>query len=169
MEKRQIRLIYRKVINAATENLWEKYIIDHTYKEFLMQAQLYNTEKKYGTFAELKNHVPDSQKINFLVSGSVNGYLKQLQGKVPDILNNIGKLFLPFERYKFEIIDSDLGDKTKHRIAIEFISEPMMWYGTIDNLLLVAINHNKLNEDEEILTDTFALQPYLSIYSVHHN
>jgi hypothetical protein len=143
---------------------WEKHVFNDSYTEFLMQAQLYNQEKKFTTFSELITHVPAAEKLHFLVSGAVIGYLKQLNGKVPDILNNTGKLFLPFLNYKFEIINSDIKDKTKHQVAVNFMSEPLTWYDTIDNQLLVSINTEYI--DDEVLIEMFSMQPFLSIYSL---
>jgi len=168
MSKGTIRLVYRKVIDATAQNVWEKYVFDATYAEFLMQSQLYNTGKKYTAFSELKNNVPNAEKLHFLVSASVIPYLKQLNGKMPDMLNNLGKLFLPFSNYKFEIIESDIRDKSRHRIAIELFSDPVDWIDTIDNQLLVSVHPDSENTDADVLTEMFALQPYLSIYSIKH-
>lgn len=161
---RVIRLLYRKIIDASSQSAWEKLVFNDSYTEFLMQAQLYNQEKKYSTFGELITYVPNADKLHFLVSGSVVGYLKQLNRKVPDILNNSGKLFLPFSNYKFEIINSDIKDKNKHQVAVNFMSEPLTWYDTIGNQLLVALDTTPVNG--EILTEQFAMQPFLSIYSL---
>jgi hypothetical protein len=159
-----IRLLYRKVIDVHSQKAWEKYVFNDSYTEFLMQAQFYNQEKKYTTFGELITHVPNADKLHFLVSGAIIGYLKQLNAKVPDILNNTGKLFLPFSNYKFEIINSDIKDKTQHQVAVNFMSEPLTWYDTIGNQLLVSVNADHVND--EILTDMFTMQPFLSIYSL---
>ncbi|GAA3923615.1 hypothetical protein GO495_02755 [Chitinophaga oryziterrae] len=161
---RVIRLLYRKIIDASSQSAWEKLVFNDSYTEFIMQAQLYNQEKKYITFGELIAYVPNAEKLHFLVSGSVVGYLKQLNRKVPDILNNSGKLFLPFSNYKFEIINSDIKDKSKHQVAVNFMSEPLTWYDTIGNQLLVALDTTPVND--EILTEQFAMQPFLSICSL---
>ena len=160
-----IRLQYRKIIGAGAQQPWEKYVFNDSHAEFLLQAQLYNQEKKYGSFSELIAHVPNAEKLHFLVSASVVGYLRQLNGKIPDILNNAGKLFLPFKGYRFEIIQSDIRDKSKHQVAINFISEPVIWYDTIGDQLLVSVNGDK-EAGEEILTEQFSMQPFLSIYSL---
>jgi len=164
MEKGIIRLQYRKIIGTNTQQPWETYVFNDSYAEFQLQAQLYNQEKKYTSFSELIAHVPNAEKLHFLVSASVVGYLRQLNGKVPDILNNAGKLFLPFNGYRFEIIHSDIRDKSKHQVAINFISEPVTWYDTIGDQLLVSVTNEK-EGDGEILTDMFSMQPFLSIYS----
>jgi hypothetical protein len=166
MPKGIIRLSYRKIIDAASTHVWEKYVFDATYQEYLIQAQNYNPDNKYFTFAELKNNVSNADKLHFLVSASVTNYLKQLNGIVPDILNNQGKLFLPFKNYRFEIIDSDIRNKSKHRVTVVFISEPITWVDTVDNLLLVAGARVDQNGDDGILTEMFTLQPFLSIHTL---
>lgn len=164
MAKKIIRLLYRKVIDANAQKAWEQHVFNDSYAEFLLQAQFYNQEKKYNTFAELLTHVPDAEKLHFLVSPAITGYLKQLNGKVPDILNNIGKQFLPFKNFRFEIINSDIRNKARHQVAVNFLSEPLTWHDTIGNQLLVAVNDDR--DDGAVLTEMFAMQPYLSIHSL---
>jgi hypothetical protein len=165
MTKGIIQLCYRKIIDASSEKIWDKYVFESSYKEFLMQSQLYNQEKKYKSFAELLLNMPGTEKLHFLVSAALTGYIQQLNGKIPDILNNLGRHFLEFINFRFEIINSDVMDKSKHQVAINFFSEPMLWHDTVDNhLLLSALNAEK-NEDG-ILTHLMQLQPFLSIYSI---
>ena len=140
-------------------------MFESTYKEFLMQAQFYNQDKKYNTFAELLQNVPGAEKLHFLVSASIVGYLKQLNGIVPDILNSIGKHFLHFENYRFEIINSDIKNIAAHQVAINFFCELLIWHDTIANYLLVSLPGQEMNADGS-LTDLVQLQPFLSIYSL---
>lgn len=163
--KRIIRFCYRKVIDASSLRTWDKYVFESSYKEFLMQAQFYNQEKKYNTFSEMIIHVPGAEKLHFLVSAAVTGYLQQLNGQIPDILNNLGKHFLQFKNYRFEIINSHIKNKAAHQVAINFFSVPLTWYDTINNYLLVsAVQEEKT--DDGILTNLVQLQPFLSIYSL---
>ena len=165
MTKEIIRLCYRKVIDASSSKKWDKYVFESTYAEFLMQAQLYNQEKKYSNFGEIIQNVPGAEKLHFLVSGAMVGYLQQLDGIVPDILNNLGKHFLRFTDYRFEIINSDIKNKASHQVAINFFSESMIWHDTIENYLLVSpVNAEK--KDDGILTDLLQLQSFQSIYSI---
>jgi hypothetical protein len=164
MQKGTIRLCYRKVIDAQSSKPWEKLVLEDTYTEFLMQSQLYNNEKKYTTFSDLITHVPAAERLHFLVSAAVIGYLQQLQGKVPDLVNNLGRLFLPFNNYRFEIINSHIKDKSKHQVAINFFTDHLVWHDTINNQLLLSIPGN--TEHGEILTELFTLPPYVSIYSL---
>jgi hypothetical protein len=167
MTKKIIRLCYRKVIDATSQKVWDKYVFESSYAEFKMQAQLYNQQKKYNSFGELLQHVPGAEKLHFLVSGAVVGYLQQLDGVVPDILNNLGKHFLKFTNYRFEIINSDIQKKDSHQIAINFFSEPLIWHDKIDNYLLVSPVNGARNDDGVlVLTEMLQLQPFLSIYSL---
>ena len=164
MHKRIIRLCYRKIIDAQSNGVWEKYVFDDTYTEFLLQFQFYNQEKKYHSFAALIADTPNAERLHFLVSSAATGYVQQLNGKIPDVTNALGKLFLPFQNFRFEIINSDVRDKSKHQVAISFYSDPLTWLHTIDNQLLIAVAEQA--ENEETLTEMFSMKPFLSIYSI---
>jgi len=166
MANRIITLCYRKISDATATKPWEKLVFDDSYTEFKMQAQLFNQEKKYRTFAELQQHAPGAEQLHFLVSAAVIGYIHQLNETIPDILNNLGKHFLRFTQFQFEIINSDLQDKSKHQVGINFYSEPLVWHDTIDNLLLVS--DKPATETGEIYTNLFQLQPYLNIHALQH-
>ena len=165
MSKKSIRLLYRKVIDAQSRKTWEQHVFEDSYTEFLMQAQYYNQEKKYSTFGELLTYVPGAEQLHFLVSPAVTGHLTPLNGKVPDILNAVGKHFLPFRNFKFEIINSNIRQKTQHQVAINFLSEPLTWYDTIGNQLLVALSDTP-DEEGRIATELFTLQPFLNIHDI---
>jgi len=165
MSARIIRFCYRKIIDSASQKTWDRFVFDSSYAEFLMQSQLYNKEKMYSSFSEIAMNVPGADKLHFLVSASVTGYIQQLNEQVPDITDNLGKLFLRFKGYRFEIINSDVNDKSKHRVAINFFTEPMIWYDTIDKYLLVSSQGTNASADG-ILTHLVELQPFFSIYSL---
>lgn len=164
MATRIIRLCYRKIIDSASQGVWETYVFDDSYKEFLLQAQFYNQEKKYHSFAQLLHNVKGAEQLHFLVSAAVTGYVRQLAGIVPDVTNTLGKTFLPFSNYRFEIIQSDVQDKGRHRIALNFYSEELRWLHTVGTQLLVAVGGNE--ENGAVLTEMVSLQPFLGIYSL---
>ncbi|MFT3935652.1 MAG: hypothetical protein QM726_18635 [Chitinophagaceae bacterium] len=165
MQQQIIRLCYRKIIDANATLAWDKYVFDSSYAEFLMQSQLYNQEKKYTSFADILLHVPNAEKLHFLVSAAITGYLQQLNGKIPDILDNLGRRFLSFKNYRFEIINSDIKKKEQHQVAINFFSEPLLWHNTIGNYLLVS-EENAASTNDGNLTNVLQLQSFLSIYSI---
>ena len=165
MSKKIIRFCYRKIIDASAQQVWDKYVFESSYAEFMLQSQFYNQEKKYTSFGELISNVKGAEKLHFLVSAAVTGYLQQLDYKIPDILNNLGKLFLVFKNYQFEIINSDIKTKSRHQVAINFFSEPLIWHDTIENYLLVSPVNGEKNNDG-VLTNLVQSQPFLSIYSL---
>lgn len=160
---RLITLCYRKIIDINAARPWEKLVFEDSYREFTMQAQYFNQENKYRTFGELLHFAPGAERLHFLVSGAVRGYVQQLNNVVPDVANTIGRLFLKFDKFQFEIINSDLADKNKHQVAISFYTEPLAWHDTIGEYLLVAPPQT---ETGEIPTQLFRLQPYLTIHSL---
>lgn len=167
MNQRIITLCYRKIIRPGTSLLWDKMVHEDSYMEFKMQAQNFSAGKPYTSYAELLRYVPNAQKLAAMVTPSVNGYVQQLDGIIPEVLNTLGRRFLKIHSFRFEIINSDISDRDKHVVAINFFSEPLLWHDTIDNYLLVSpYTIGKTDESAEVLTDLFQLQPYLNIHSV---
>lgn len=165
MSEKIIRLCYRKIIDTSSQELWDKYVYDSSYKEFLLQSQFYNQEKKYTRFSDLLLYVKGAEKLHFLVSAAVTGYLQQLGNKIPDIRNNQAKLFLTFTDYQFEIIQSDIKNKSHHRVSISFYSESLIWHASPGNFLLVSPANIIAGSDGHLCT-LLQLQPYLDIYSI---
>jgi hypothetical protein len=168
MTKGLIQLCYRKIIDADSPKVWDKYVFEDTYMEFFMQAQTYNQEGKYRTFQEISENVPAASNLNYLVSTAAVNYIRQLKDVVPEIVNVYGKLCLPFKYFKFEIIHSDVKDKASHKVAIYFYSEPITWIDTLDGKLLIAYGDQRaaIDSGEEAETDMIAMQPFLNISSV---
>ena len=163
MSKGIIQFCYRKIIDANSTKLWDKYVFDDTHQEFFMQAQYYNQAGILKTYREIIEQNPQAEKLQFLVSTAAVGYIQQLNGIVPEIVNAFGKLCLPFENFKFEIIQSHITDKQQHKIAIYFYSKPLLWIDTLDNQLLISSATEDLGELE---TDLIPLQPMLNIISL---
>ncbi|MCF2446298.1 hypothetical protein L0657_20235 [Dyadobacter sp. CY345] len=166
--KRLIQLCYRKIIDASSEKAWDKYVFDDTWMEFFMQAQTYTQDGKYHTFQEISDKIPAAGNMTYMVSTAAINYIRQLNDIVPDIANVYGKLCLPFKRFKFEIIHSDIRDKSAHKVAIYFYSEPITWIDKLDGKLLVAYGDQReaFKSGQEVETELIPLQPYLNISSV---
>jgi len=133
-----IKLCYRKVIDISSTSAWDKYVFDDTYKEFYMQAQQFDQQKKYGTFQEMVKNIPSADQMHYLVSTAAVNYIRQLNGLFPDVLNVLGKRCIPFENFKFEIVESHIKNKDQHKVSICFYSDALTWIDTIDNQLLFA-------------------------------
>ncbi|MDB5146009.1 MAG: hypothetical protein JWQ57_29 [Mucilaginibacter sp.] len=171
MQKRVIILCYRKIIDVKSVKQWDKLVFESTYLEFKMQAQNFSRGTTYTSFAELVRNVPDAQRLTGMVTPSVTGYIQQLGSIMPDILNNIGRRFLTFNRFQLEIINSDINDKEKHQVAVNFYSGPLIWYDTIDSYLLIsdqASENQPHAENDSISTNLMQLQPYLNISSLQY-
>ena len=160
---RRITLCYRKIIDASATRPWDKLVLNDSYRELRMQAQYFNQEKNYRTFGELVHYVPGADRLHGLVSGSIVGYLQQLGGLVPDVLDNLGRRFLTFDKFQFELINSDLLDPSKHQVAVNFFSEPLRWHDTVGAYLIAS---TEAPSEAAASVHTFQLQPYLAIHSL---
>ncbi len=165
MDKRTIVFSYRKIMDHGHKGPWERLVIEQAYQEFRMQAQFYNRKNNDTSYAELLRTVPEAEKLPYLVSGAILGYLTQLNERIPDIINNQGKTFLTFKKFSFEIITAHTQQKTPFKIAINFFSEPLTWLETIGNYMLVG--EAGWNE-YPMHTNLVAIQPYLSIHAIDY-
>ncbi|MBB6499041.1 hypothetical protein [Pedobacter cryoconitis] len=170
MDQSVIVFCYRKIIDANSSSPWEKLVFDDSYLEFRMQFQNFNKERKCFTFAELIRQQADAERLHFLVSPSVSGYIQQLRGQIPDVVDVLGKQFLNFSRYRFELINSDIRHAQGHQVAINFYSSSMNWYHTIGNTLLLSEDSaESTDEDSAIQTYLYQLQPFVSIHTLKLN
>ncbi|GAB3935522.1 hypothetical protein [Larkinella terrae] len=160
-----IKLCYRKIIDASSQKPWDQMVFNDTHLEFYMQAQRLDPESKYPTFRLLRENLPRAEQLHFLTSTAAIGYIRQLNDQVPDVTNQFGKLCLPFKNFKFEIIDSHIQDKSQHKIAIYFYSEPLTWLDTIGTNLLIVYGDQttQLAAGQGLETDLIPLVPFLSI------
>lgn len=166
MQKRIITLCYRKIIRPGATAPWDKMVHEDSYMEFKMQAQNFSAGTAFTSYAQLVQHFPDAQKLAAMVTPAVTGYVQQLGDIIPDILNTLGRRFLRFNSFLFEIINSDVNDRDKHSIAINFFSEPLVWHDTIANNLLISAHNPTTEAEGEVFTNLFQLQPYLNIHSI---
>ena len=162
-----IRFCYRKIIDSNATKAWERLVYEDSYTEFKMQAQRFNTGNKYSSFAEIVQNNSAAEQLHFLTGAAATAYVQQLNGKIPDVLNTLGKHFLPFKNFRFEIINSDVKDGKTHMIAVNFYSEPVTWLDTIGSTMIIAVNNTI--ENGELLTDSLIMPPFVSVYSVKHN
>ena len=157
-----IQFCYRKIIDANAIKAWERLVIEDTYTEFKMQSQRFNMAA-VNSFSEMLQKNPAAEQLHFLVSAAAVPYIKYLDGKIPDVQDSLGRTFLSFKNFRFEIIQSDVKDIAKHSVAINFFSEPVYWIASIGDHMLININQQ--TENELLLTHTLSLSPFLSICS----
>lgn len=161
--QRIIRLCYRKIIDSHSLNAWERAVFDATHLEFYMQAQRLDPDGTFTTFQEITENIPNAGQLHYLTSTAAIGYIRQLKDTMPDIANASGMLCLPFKEFKFEIVQSHTEDKARHKIAIWFYSEPVIWIDTLGNQLLISYQSEVLRSGVAVETDLITLVPFLSI------
>lgn len=171
MIKGLIRLCYRKSIDATAIKTWDKYVFEDTYKEFYMQAQQFDQQQQYATFREMLEKIPKADQMHYLVSTAATGYIRQLNEKMPDVVNVLGDLFVPFRNFRFEIIQSHIQHKDQHKVAISFYSETFTWIDTVhDRLLLAQGNQTEaIASGREVETHMLVLRPDVGIFSCQMN
>lgn len=160
-----ISFVYKKQISAQSEGAWEKLVFADSYREFCMQGQLFCNEGRYMSFAQMQAALPRASQLHHLVSTSVIGYLRQLEGMIPDLRDTVGQLFLPFDQYRFEIISSHLQQQSQHQVAIFFYSHAQRWHDTIGDKLLLSAADTEVGSNN-YQTHLFSLPPHTGIYSL---
>ncbi|PLK43726.1 hypothetical protein [Emticicia sp. TH156] len=167
MAKGIVKFCYKKVIDKGSQGSWDKLVFDDTWLEFSMQSQFFNKDGKYETYKDIVKNIPGAEKLNYLVSTAAINYIRQLNNLVPDVFNSLHELCLPFENFRFEILQSHVSHKQDHQVVIYFYSEPVLWIDTIYNQLLIATGQPLENalEKDDIKTDLISLMPDLSISS----
>lgn len=161
MQNAKIRLAYRIVIDSNSALLWDKYVFEDTFREYLMQHQLYNSkENEKSTFRELLAENDKAEKLHYLVGIAAHSYIEQLNGKLHRIPDVLGKNFFPFENYRLDIVNTDIRDNSKHKIGLTFYSPVLTLIDTIANCYLVS---QSLETGVGLETLMFAFQPNLAI------
>lgn len=161
MNKVIIRLAYRIIIDNSSTFLWDKYVWEDTYKEYLMQNQQFNSkEKPKNTFRELLSENEKAVQLHYLVGIAANGYIEQLKGNFHRVTDALGNNHFPFVNYKLDIINTDITDISKHKVGITFYSPLLTYLGVVENHYLVSKTTDDVDGLETIM---FPVQPRLSI------
>jgi hypothetical protein len=162
MYKAKIKLVYRQVIDEASESGFEKAIFQASYQEFLLKSQTYNSEGKFKTFTKLKANDGRANSLHYKLGFSVVHFIAQLNNKMPLIKDNIGNK-LSFETARFELIESHIEDIALHKVAINYETGFLTLIDLMGEYLLLA--HDNLPENQRIETSVLRMQPDLSIIS----
>ena len=133
-----------------------------------MQFQKYPDYEAYAErFGAFLQEVDNADKIHYRAATAIAGNLRQLGGIIPHITDAHGQLCLHFRQHRFEVLDSSLTDRRRHRIQLSFISEPLLWLDTLPGSYLLAPPEQlaALRLGREVLTTEMPFQPHLSVYA----
>jgi len=162
MSTKTIKLVYKQVIDASSTDIFEKRIFDASYDEWLLKSQAYNLEGKFKTFSELKANDGRANSLHYKLSFAVGHYIERLKNIIPLLTDKLGNL-VKFDVPKFELIESHVTDKTRHKVAINYITSPLVLCHIIGDYLLLAIDG--ANDGQPLETFMIKLEPNLSIAS----
>ncbi len=160
----QITLSFKQLINAASTGDFETKVFEDSYIEFLMQSQVYNPDRQYRTFSELKVAAPKSNSLHYKVGFAVGLHVQELGNRIPGVKDCLNRMPLPFEIYQLELIESDIQDRQQHEVAIIYTTPALTLLGLTGDRLLLAAPEQTSNSGAY---DTFmlSLQPQLSVSS----
>ena len=161
MKFSKIRMAFRLVIDSAATVTWQKYVFEDTYREYLMQQQLYNKpDNPKSTFRELLHEDDKAEKLHFLTGMAAEPYISQLKGNIYELPDALGNSYLPFVNYKLDIVNTDITDRARHKIGITFYTPLLVLVDMIDN-------HYLLSKDTDATTYweilSFPMHPNLAI------
>ena len=163
MTPARIRLAFRQVIDASTARTdFEKAVFTDSYHEFRVQIQSYNADNQFTTWQQVRAAVPQSDPtLPIRVGFAIGLYVGELNGQIPGLTDALGQP-VAFIEHQFALIDSDITDRTKHRVALTYLTDTLTWLGTVGNYLLLTADDGR-NATDAIDTFMVAMQPNLSI------
>jgi len=137
MPKALIKIAYRQIIDAAAQTAFEKDILAASYKEYKMKQQTYNTEGTIHTFTALKEKDGRANSLHYKSGFAIAGIIDSLKNKITILQDGNPETFV-FDVCRFEIIESDITDQQKHKVALHYTSAILTLYQIIGEYLLVA-------------------------------
>ncbi len=164
MPKALITLVYRQVIDAATEGSFAKNVWHYSYEEFKMKSQTYNPEAALNTFTELKEKDGRANSLHYKTGFAVGGFIETLQHKIPSLYTALSQT-IHFDTHQFELIESALNNKLLHIVAVNYITTTLTLHEIIGDQLLLSYYKADDASTEKAETFLVKLQPGLSISS----
>lgn len=161
MAHAKIRLACRIVIDNTAASAWDRYIFEDTYREYLMQQQLFNTkDNPADTFRELLAANPKAEQLHFLTGMAADSYIKQLKGNFYRITDVLGNTQFPFTGYRLDIINTSITDSSRHKIGITLFTPLFTFLGMLNNCYLVSLSTEEQAGYETLM---FPVQPQVSV------
>ncbi|HEX5154553.1 MAG TPA: hypothetical protein VFW07_24070 [Parafilimonas sp.] len=155
MERALIQLAYRQVITEQGKSPFEQNAWLVSYNEFLLKSQAYNLDRKFNTFREMVNNDGRANSLHYKLSFPVLPFIEQLQKKIPLLKDNAGKNIV-FDTWQFELVDSDIRNRSQHTIAIHYHTDIITVIETLGEYMLLASGDRSDNLTD--IPDCFVLK-----------
>lgn len=163
MQKSIIQLTCRHTIDFATAAGLERNILEATYKEYLLKSQAYNPTGEYTSFSALKKADGRANSIHYKIGFAADHFISGFRNQIP-YLQDVHGVPIVFEKYRFELIESDINDMQKHKVAIYFTTGNCTCFAEIGNHLLLAYGSH-IGDNGPVETFMVPLLPGISISS----
>ena len=163
MNKALIKIACKQIIDATSQTIFEKNVFNASYNEFLLKSQAYNSEKKFKTFTEMKAYDGRANSLHYKSGFAIVNFINSLHKQIPVLQDTVGQK-ITFETHMFEVIESNITDKSAHKIAIIYITDVLTLLGIIDEYMLLALGDKSITAlIEPLETFLVKMQPNLSI------
>lgn len=164
-----IKLAYKQILDATLQTSFEKNVFIASYNEFLLKSQAYNFEKKFKTFSEMKANDGRANSLHYKCSFAVISFISNLNKQIPGLQDSLGNN-VTFDTFKFEVIESDITDKSAHKVAITYFTGLFTLFEIIgDYMLLAAGDKSNNSSSEPVETFLLKMQPNLGIVSYQNS
>lgn len=160
MAKALVKLVYRQVIDASSAGDIERNIFHASYDEFLMKSQAYNPEGRFKTFTDLKANDGRANSLHYKISFGAGHFVDFFKNRIPELTDSMGHA-VEFAEAKFELLESDITDRSVHRLAINYTTDTLSLINIIGEYLLLA--KGKITPGEPVDTFILKMQPNLTI------
>jgi hypothetical protein len=160
----KIKIAYRQVIDIKSSNEFEKNVFNDSFAEFYLQAQDYNPNRQFQTLTEMIEHNPKAKSLHYKVGFSIGLYVQALSKIIPGLYDTIGKT-VPFDEFEFEILHSDVTNKSLHKISLTYLSPVLELFALNGGYIIAGVDAAKETStiNRLVPTLTIPLQQNLSI------
>jgi hypothetical protein len=168
MPQALIKLAYQHIIDINSGTPFEQEVFNATFAEFTFQQQSFSKgDKTLTSWSAIKEKFPKANPaLPFKVSFAIAGLLQSLDKKIPGLEDTLHLKPVHFISHYFQLIESDVNDRSLHRVSIIYLTDTLTYFGSLGNTLLVAhgdIRHT--SEDQPAQTFLLRMEDSLSIFS----
>jgi hypothetical protein len=163
MPSANIKLTYRQVIDAGAMTDFEKNIWHFSYEAYRITSQTYNNDGSITTFSGLIAKDARANSLHYTTGVAVSGFVEKLKKNIPHLKDALVQ-DIAFDNWQFEIIESDILNKSLHKVAILYTTGTFTLHQMIGETMLLS-KENVPENGQHKNDDTFMLllQPGLSI------